>query len=75
MNALVLKELNAKHAELEVRAERLRVQWRVMPTGSRSTEAGKRVKEIQAQADSWRALAYMAGRIAGGAEIVYAKPS
>lgn len=56
MTDLVLKELRLKHAQLDYRAEKLRSEWRTLPTGARALTLGKRVKELQAQADDYAAL-------------------
>lgn len=57
MTDLVLKELRLRHAQLEERAERLRTEWRgTTATSSRAAALGKRVKQIQADADSYASL-------------------
>ncbi|AXG81128.1 hypothetical protein [Streptomyces paludis] len=57
MTDLVLKELRFRHAQLDLRAERLRHVWRTLPaTGPRAAALGRQVKEIQAQADNYAAL-------------------
>lgn len=57
MTDLVLKELRFKHAQLDLKAERLRIAWRTAPsTGNRALMLGKQVKEVQAQADNYAAL-------------------
>lgn len=57
MTDLVLKELRFKHAQLDLKAERLRTAWRTAPsTGTRALALGKQVKEIQAQADDYGRL-------------------
>lgn len=57
MNALTIAELRLRHAQLQLRAERLRQQWRTMnPAGPRSLSTGKQVKQCQQQADDYASL-------------------
>ncbi|MFJ2176385.1 hypothetical protein ACIOHE_26275 [Streptomyces sp. NPDC087851] len=57
MTDFVLKELRLRHATLDLKAERLRTEWRTVPaTGPRAAALGRQVKEIQAQADNYAAL-------------------
>lgn len=54
MTDLVRKELRLRHATLDLRAERLRSEWRTAPaTGPRACALGKLVKQVQADADAY----------------------
>ena len=57
MTDLVLKELRLKHAQLDLRAERLRCQQRgLVPTSSRALPLARQIKEAQRQADDYARL-------------------
>jgi hypothetical protein len=65
VNALVVKELRLRHAQLDERAERLRQEWRNAPsTGPRALALGKEVHALQDRADGYAALL----RVAEGME-------
>ncbi|WP_326613194.1 hypothetical protein OG949_33075 [Streptomyces scopuliridis] len=64
MTDLVLKELRLRHATLDLKAERLRCEWRTVPaTGPRAAALGKRVKSVQGQADDYAAIIEAAGEL------------
>ena len=59
MNALVIAELKLRQAQLSERAERLRQQWRRVPTGINPAKAvalGKEVKALDERAADYAAL-------------------
>lgn len=57
MTDLVRKELRLRHATLDLKAERLRSEWRTAPaTGPRASVLGKQVKKIQADADAYASI-------------------
>ena len=57
MNALTLRELDLRRAQLAERAERLRQEWRAAPsTGPRALTLGKEVRALQERADDLTAL-------------------
>lgn len=56
MSPLTLSELRLMQADLAHRAERLRAEWRTLPTGSRSLAMGKRVQDYQTRADDYLAI-------------------
>lgn len=59
MNALTLKELRLRHAQLDERAERLRQEWRRLPTAvspARAVALGKEVKDLQQRAADYAAI-------------------
>lgn len=57
MNALTLRELQLRHAQLEERAERLRQEWRQCgATSPRVLTLGKETKALQQRADDYAAL-------------------
>lgn len=53
MNARTIAELDLRRAQLAARAATLRQEWRTLPTGTRSSILGKRVKELEQQADDY----------------------
>lgn len=53
MNALTIAELELRRAQLAAQAERLRQEWRTLPTGAASLRLGKRVKALQERADDY----------------------
>lgn len=57
MTDLVLKELRLKHAQLDLKAEQLRVKQRGMvATPPAAAAIARQIREIQAQADNYGAL-------------------
>lgn len=64
MTPLTLAELRARHAELNLRAERKREEWRRLPATARAIDLGKQVKALDARAAEYAALL----RIAEGME-------
>ncbi|MEW1547507.1 hypothetical protein [Streptomyces tsukubensis] len=57
MTDLVLKELRLRHAELDLRAEKARIEQRATVTTSpRALVLGRKIKELQAAADGYAAL-------------------
>lgn len=57
MTALTLAELRSKQAELALRAERRREEWRAATsTGPRALSLGKEVKALQARAAEYAAI-------------------
>ncbi len=57
MNALVIKELRLRHAQLDERAERLRQEQRtVSATSPRALPLGREVRAVQQRADDYAAL-------------------
>jgi hypothetical protein len=56
VNPLTLAELRLKHAQLTERAERLRQEWRTLPVSTKSTALGKKIKQLQEQADDYGRL-------------------
>lgn len=57
MTDLVLKELRLRRAELDLKAERARVEQRATVTTSpRALVLGRKIKELQAAADSYARL-------------------
>lgn len=56
MNALTLKELRLRHAQLEERAERLEAHWRLMPMTAKAVELGKEVKALKDRAAVYAAI-------------------
>lgn len=55
MNALTLKELRLRQAQLDERAERLRQEWRACgATSPRALALGKEVGALQKRADDYR---------------------
>lgn len=57
MTDLVLKELRLKHAQLDLRAEKLRTAGRFAPgTSSRALSLAREAREAQKQADDYAAL-------------------
>jgi hypothetical protein len=57
MTDLVLKELRARHAQLNLKAERLRVKQRAtLATSPSALVLGREVREVQAQADNYADL-------------------
>jgi hypothetical protein len=57
MNALTLRELELRRAQLAERAERLRQEWRTAPSaGPRALSLGKEVRSLQERADDLTAL-------------------
>jgi hypothetical protein len=62
---LTLAELRARHAELDLRAERKREEWMAAPSvGPRALTLGRQVKALQKRADDYAALL----RVAEGME-------
>jgi hypothetical protein len=64
VNPLTLAELKARQAELALRAERKREEWRRLPATARAIELGKQVKALDERAAEYRDLI----RIAEGTE-------
>jgi hypothetical protein len=60
MNALTLRELELRRAQLAERAERLRQEWRKLPTGQRALVLGKEVAARDERAADLSALLRMA---------------
>lgn len=60
MSPLTLAELRRTQADYAYRAERLRQEWRTLPTGNRSLTMGKQVRAYQDRADDYAALVKMA---------------
>jgi acyl-CoA reductase-like NAD-dependent aldehyde dehydrogenase len=56
MNPLTVKEMRLRQAQLDERAERLRQEWRRLPSTARAVELGKQVKALQERADDYAAL-------------------
>lgn len=56
MNALTIAELELRRAQLAAQAERLRQEWRTLPTGARALRMGKRVKALQERVDDYTRL-------------------
>lgn len=56
MNALTLKELRLRHAQLEERAERLEAHWRLMTATAKAVELGKEVKALKGRAADYAAI-------------------
>lgn len=57
MNALTLRELELRRAQLAERAERLRQEWRALSAASvKSLELGKEVKALQERADDYQKI-------------------
>ena len=56
MNALTLRELELRRAQLAERAERLRQEWRKLPTGQRALVLGKEVAALDERAGDLSAL-------------------
>lgn len=57
MTDLVLKELRLRRAQLDLKAEKLRGEWRTTTaTSPKAAALGRQVREIQAQADNYAAL-------------------
>ncbi|TXS35092.1 hypothetical protein [Streptomyces sp. t39] len=57
MPDLMLKELRLKHAQLELRAEKLRISARYVPgTSHRALSLAREARETQEQADAYAAL-------------------
>lgn len=56
MNALTLRELELKHAELNHRAEKLRQNWQTLPATPSAIRLGKEIKLLQRRADDYKAL-------------------
>lgn len=67
MNALTIRELELRRAELAERAERFRQEWRRMPTGTRASNLGKEVKDLQERAEDYRVILDVL-RLASGKE-------
>jgi hypothetical protein len=64
MTNLVLKELRLRHAQLDLRAERLRTQQRSTPaTSARALPLARQVKDVQKQADDYARLIEAAGEL------------
>lgn len=53
MTPKTISELELRRAQIVAQAERLRAEWRTLPTSSRSTVLGKRVKALEEQADDY----------------------
>jgi hypothetical protein len=61
MNALTLREIDLRRAQLAERAERLRQEWRSAPaTSPRALALGKETKALQERADDYASLLRMA---------------
>lgn len=57
MNALTIREIDLRRAQLSERAERLRQEWRkTSAVSNRALELGKEVKALQARADDYAAV-------------------
>lgn len=56
MSPLTIAELRARHAELALRAERKREEWRRLPATARALELGKQVKALEARAAEYAAI-------------------
>lgn len=70
MNAKTIAELDLRRAQLAARAATLRQEWRTLPTGTRSSILGKRVKELEQQAaDYAEILAFATAPAAGTKEL------
>ncbi|MGW2513677.1 hypothetical protein ACWC0A_30640 [Streptomyces scopuliridis] len=64
MTDLVLKELKLRHATLDLKAERLRCEWRATTaTSPKAAALGKQVKSVQADADAYAAIIEAAGEL------------
>lgn len=67
MNALTLRELELRHAQLAERAARLEAEWRRMPTGAKATVTGKEVTALKERADDYASILDVL-RLASGEE-------
>ncbi|QDN64405.1 hypothetical protein [Streptomyces sp. S1D4-14] len=56
MNAKTIAELDLRRAQLAAQAAKTRQEWRTLPTGTRSSILGKRVKELEQQAADYAAI-------------------
>lgn len=56
MNALTLRELDLKHAQLNHRAEELRQKWMTLPATPSAIRLGKDIKVLQDRADDYGRL-------------------
>lgn len=57
MNALTIREIDLRRAQLSERAERLRQEWRkTSAVSNRALELGKEVTALQARADDYAAV-------------------
>lgn len=57
MNALTIREIDLRRAQLSERAERLRQEWRkTSAVSNRALELGREVKDLQARADDYAAV-------------------
>jgi hypothetical protein len=72
VNALTVRELELRRAQLAERAERLRQEWRNIPSASaRALQLGKEVKALQERADDYGRVMEIVTRMNGGAEVVF----
>lgn len=53
MNPLTLAELRAQHAQLNLRAEKLRQKWQTLPATPSAIRLGKEIKLLQERADDY----------------------
>lgn len=60
MTSLTLAELRAQQANLALRAERKREEWRRLPATARALELGKQVKALDERAAEYAALVRVA---------------
>lgn len=73
MNALTLRELELRRAQLAERATRLEAEWRRMPTGAKATATGKEVAALKERAEDYQTILDVL-KLASGKEATCSDP-